>query len=63
MEMLVSMKNEIYEKEKRGGQQHRIREEFMEANFRRREQLLKQREEEWKEEMERRKGVLMKRLD
>ena len=63
MEMLVSMKIEMEEREKRWEQQQRIREEFLEAHFRRREQrweqLLKQREEEWKEEMERRERVLM----
>ena len=39
----------------------------MEAEFRRREQrweqLLKQMDEEWKEEMERRERALMKKLD
>ena len=45
----------------------RIREEFLEVEFRIREQrweqLLKQRDEEWKEEMERRERALMQRLD
>ena len=58
MEMLVSMKREMEEREKRWEQQHKIREEFLEADFRRREQrweqMLKQRDEEWKEEIERR---------
>ena len=67
MEMLVSMKKEMEEREKKWEQQQRIREEFLEADFRRREQrweqLLKQREEEWKEEMERRERVPMQRLD
>ena len=53
MEMLVSMKKEMEEKEKRWEQQQKIREEFLVANFRRREQqweqMLKQRDEEWKE--------------
>ena len=42
-------------------------EEFLEADFRRREQrwaqILKQRDEEWKEEIERRERELMQRLD
>ena len=58
MEMLVSMKKEMEEREKRWEQQQKIRDEFLEANFRRREQrweqILKQRDEEWKEEIERR---------
>ena len=53
LEMLVAMKKEIEEREKKWEQQQRIREEFLVADFRRREQrweqLLKQREEEWKE--------------
>ena len=67
MEMLVSMKTKMVEREKRWEQQQRIREEFLEADIRRRkqrwEQLLKQREEEWKEDLERRERVLMQRLD
>ena len=67
MEMLVSMKKEMEEREKKWEQQQRIREEFLEADFKRREQrweqLLKQREEEWKEEIERRERVLMQRLE
>ena len=55
IEMLVSMKKEMEERENKWEQQQRIREEFLEAKFRRREQrweqLLKQREEEWKKEM------------
>ena len=55
------------EKEKRWEQQQKIREEFLEANFRRKEQqwerILKQRDKEWKEEMERRERELMKRLN
>ena len=38
MEMLVSMKKEMEESEKKWEQQHRIRAEFLEADFRRREQ-------------------------
>ena len=67
MNILVSMKKEMEEIEKMWEQQQRIREEFLEADFRRREkrweQLLKQRDEEWKEEMERRDRSLMQRLD
>ena len=67
MNMLVSLKKEMEEKEKRWEQQQRIKEEFLEAEFRRREQrweqLLKQRDEEWKEEMERRERALIQRLD
>ena len=55
------------EKEKRWEQQQKIREEFLEANFRKREQqweqMFKQRDEEWKEERERRERALMQRLD
>ena len=67
MDMLVSMKKEMEEREKRWEQQQKIIEEFLEANFRRREQqweqMLKQRDEEWKEEIERRERALMQRLD
>ena len=38
MDMLVSMKKDMKEREKRWEQQQKIREEFMEANFKRREQ-------------------------
>ena len=66
MEMLVSMKKEMEEREKRWEQQQKIREEFLEANFRRREQqweqMLKQRDEEWKKEIERRERALLQRL-
>ena len=65
--MLVSIKKEMEEREKRWEQQQRIREEFLEAEFRIREQkweqLLKQRDEEWKEEMERGERALMQKLD
>ena len=67
MNMLVSIKKELEEREKMWEQQQRIREEFLEVEFRRREQrweqLLKQRDEKWKEEMERRERALMQRLD
>ena len=57
MEMLVTMKKEMEEREKMWEQQQRIREEFLEAEFRRKEkrceQLLKQRDEE----MERRERI------
>ena len=42
MEMLVSMKKEMKEREKRWEQQQKIREEFLEANFKRREQQWEQ---------------------
>ena len=42
MEMLVSMKKEMEEREKKWEQQQRIREEFLEADFRRREQRWEQ---------------------
>ena len=55
------------ERENKWEQQQRIKEEFLEVDFRKREQrwkqLLKQREEEWKEEMEMRERVLMQMLD
>ena len=67
MEMLVSMKKEMEEREKRCEQQQKIIEEFLEANFRRRgprwEQILKQKDEEWKKEIQRRERELMQRLD
>ena len=67
MEMLVLMKKEMEEREKRWEQQQKIREEFLEANFIKREQqweqMRKQRDEEWKEEIERRERALMQRLN
>ena len=67
MEMLVSMKKEMVEKEKMWEQQQKIIEECLEADFKRKEQrweqMLKQRDEEWKGEIERRKRELMQRLD
>ena len=63
MEMLVSMKKEMQEREKRWEHQQKIREEFLEADFRRSEQrweqMLKQRDEEWKKEIKRRERELM----
>ena len=60
--MLVSMKKEMEEREKRWEQQQKIKEEFLEADFRKREQqweqMFKQRYEEWKEEIERRERAL-----
>ena len=38
MELLVSMKKEMEEREKRWEQQQKIREEFLEVDFRKREQ-------------------------
>ena len=53
MEILVLMEKEMEEREKIWEQQQTIIEEFLEANFRRREQqweqILKQRDEEWTE--------------
>ena len=67
MDMLVSMKKEMEEREKKWEQQQKIKEEFLEVDFRRREQqweqMLKQRDEEWKEEIQRRERALMQRLD
>ena len=67
MEMLVSLKKEMKEREKRWEQHQKIREEFLEADLRRKEQqlkrILKQRDEECKEEMERRERELMIRLN
>ena len=67
MEMLVSMKKEMEEREKRWEQQQKIKEEFLEADFRRKEQrweqMLKQRDEECKKEIEIRERELMYRLD
>ena len=52
MEMLRSIKKEMEEKEKKWEKQQQIIEEFLEAEFRRKEQLLEQtlrrREEEWR---------------
>ena len=63
----MSMKKDMEERGKIWEQQQKIREEFLEVDFRRREkrweQLLKQRGEEWKEEMERKERALMQRLD
>ena len=49
------------------GTKQKVREEFLEADFRRKEQrweqMLKQGDEEWKEEIERREREFMHRLD
>ena len=67
MEILVSMKKEMEERERIWDQQQKIREEFLEADFRRREQqweqMPKQRDEKWKEEIEMREKESMHRLD
>ena len=53
LEMLISMKKEMEEREDKWEKHQQIIEEFLEAEFRRKEQLLEQnlrhREEEWKE--------------
>ena len=55
MEMLRSIKKDMEEMEQKWEKHQRIRDEFLEAEFRRKEQLLeqtqRQREEEWREEM------------
>ena len=55
LEMLISMKKEMEERDKKWERQQQIREEYMEVDFRRKEQQweqnLKRREEEWKEYM------------
>ena len=63
----MSMKKEMEKRETIWEHQQKIKEEFLEADFRRREQrweqILKQRDEEWKEEIERRERELMQRQD
>ena len=58
MEMLKSMKKDMEEMEQKWEKWQHIREEFQEAEFRRKEHMweqnMKQREEEWKEELKRR---------
>ena len=53
LEMLISMKKEMEERENKWERQQQIKEEYMEAYFRMKEQQWeqnwKQREEEWKE--------------
>ena len=53
MEMLRTMKKDMDEREHKWEKQQQFREEFLEAEFRRKEQLfkytLRQREEEWRE--------------
>ena len=55
MEMLRLIKKDMEEREQRWEKQQQIREEFLEAEFKRKEQVLEQtliqREEEWREEM------------
>ena len=65
MEMLISMKKEIEDREKKWERQQKIKEEFLEADFKRKEkqwgQNLKQKEEEWKEDMDRREKELLEK--
>ena len=65
MDMLRSMKKEMEEREKKWERQQQIREEFLLADFKRKEQqweqILKQKEEKWKEEMKRREENCKKR--
>ena len=55
MEMLISMKREMEEREQKWERQQQIREDFLEAVARKKEQMWEQnwklREEEWKEEL------------
>ena len=55
MEMLRTIKKDMEEREKKWEKQQQFREELLEAEFRRKEQLfgqtLRQRKEEWREEM------------
>ena len=66
MEMLISMKKEMEDREKKWERQQQIREEFLEADFKRKEQQweqnLKQKEEKWKEEMDRREKELLEKM-
>ena len=66
MEMLRSIKEDIKEREQKWEKHQRIREEFLEAEFKRKEQLLeqtlRQREEEWKEEMKKRDKELGEKM-
>ena len=63
MEMLVSMKKEMEERERRSGNDNR-EEEFLKADLRRKEQrweqLLNQREEEWRKKWKGEKECLCK---
>ena len=66
MEMLISMKKEMEDREKKRERQQLVKEEFLEADFKRKEkqweQNLKQKEEEWKEEMDRREEELLEKM-
>ena len=65
-EMLISMKKDMEDREKKWKRQQKIGEEFLEAYFKRKEQQweqnLKQKEEEWKEEMDRREKELQEKM-
>ena len=58
MEMLRRMKKDMEERKQKWEKQQQFREEFLEAEFKRKEQLLeqtlRQREEEWRKEMKKR---------
>ena len=66
MEMLKTMKKEMEERELKWEQQQRIREEFVEATARRKEQIWEEnwriREEEHKEELKRQEEKMMGRM-
>ena len=66
MEMLISMKKEMEDREKKWESQQQIKEEFLEPDFKRKEQQweqnLKHKEEEWKEEMDRKKKELQEKM-
>ena len=64
--MLISMKKEMEDREKKWERQQQMREKFLLADFKRKEeqweQNLKQKEEEWKEEMDRREKELLEKM-
>ena len=66
MEMLRSIKKEMKEREDKWEKHQQIREEFLKAEFRRKEQLfeqnLRQREEEWKEEMKKKEKLFGEKM-
>ena len=66
MDMLRTMKKEMEEREKKWERQQQIREEFLKADFKRKEQqweqYLKQKEEKWKEGMKIRKRELQEKM-
>ena len=66
MEMLISMKKDMEDRERKWERQRHIREKFLEADFKRKEQQweqnLKHKEEEWKEEMDRREKELLEKM-